>query len=104
MSKWYDQHLVETSDHHFGGKQRVFRFENGYGASVIPEFEIREYDSEELEDPEGKPHDMKPIKGMWEIAVLLHDELCYDTSITDDVLRRQNDPEVDNILGMISRL
>lgn len=104
MSKWYDEHLVETADHHFGGKQRIFRFENGYGASVIPEYKMRDYDSEELENPEGHAHNMKPIKGMWEIAVLLHDDLCYDTPITDDVLRCQNDPEVDNILGQISRL
>ena len=48
---------------------------------------------------------MKPKKGWWEIAVLdSSGELCYDTDITDDVLRNQCDPDVDNILGKISRL
>ena len=41
----------------------------------------------------------------WEIAVLdSAGELCYDTAVTDDVLRQQCDPDVDNILGQISRL
>ena len=48
---------------------------------------------------------MKPRKGFWEIAVLDGaGELCYETEVTDDVLRHQCDPDVDNILGQISRL
>ena len=48
---------------------------------------------------------MKPVKGWYEIAVLDYDgELCYNTEVTDDVLRHHCDPDVDNILGQISRL
>ena len=36
--------------------------------------------------------------------VFHNDELTYDTPITDDVLRHQTDPDVDNILGQIKRL
>jgi len=36
--------------------------------------------------------------------VLNEGELCYDTEITGDVIGYLNDPEVDNILGQISRL
>ena len=47
---------------------------------------------------------MMPKKGFWEIGVFYNGELCYDTPITDDVLRHQSDPDVDNVLGKISRL
>jgi len=47
---------------------------------------------------------MTPVKGKWELAVFWDGELCYDSPITNDVLRNLNDPEVDNYLGQISRL
>lgn len=103
MKKW-SEYLVTEQKHHFGGKQRIYKFPNGFGASVIPEFEITDDEQyEEHLNPEDTSK-MKPIKGVYEIAVLYHDELCYDTNITNDVLRRQCDPDVDNILGQISRL
>ena len=103
--KHWDQFLESDTEHHYGGRQRIYQFPNGYGASVIPEYDITEDDQyDEHLDPEDN-NKMKPKKGFWEIAVLdSAGELCYDTEVTDDVLRRQNDPEVDNILGLISRL
>jgi hypothetical protein len=47
---------------------------------------------------------MMPKKGFWEVAVFKDGELCYDTEITDDVMRHLNDPDVDNILGQIKNL
>ena len=82
-----NQFLKETN-HVNNGIQKVYQFPNGYGASVI-----RHKGSYGF------------VKGLWEVAVL--DEaghLDYSTPITDDVLGRLNDPEVDNVLGQISRL
>ena len=54
---------------YYGGIQKEYQFDNGYGASVI--CHAGSYG--------GK-------NGRWELAVLLHGILCYDTSITNDVL------------------
>jgi|TARA_R110001592_G_scaffold316901_1_gene593528 hypothetical protein len=108
MRNWID-YLIEEKPHHdgaWGGKHRIYKFENGYGASVIPEYIERNIDeNDEHEDPEANFLGyMKPKKGFWEVAVFYNDELCYDTHITDDVLRHLNDPELDDVLGKISRL
>lgn len=81
-----NEYLIETNKH-MDGIQKVYQFPNGYGASVIKHKGSYGYD-----------------KGLWELAVLHEGELCYDTEITSDVIGRLNDPEVDNILGQISRL
>ena len=106
MNQW-KEFLVSDKPHHYGGSHRIYRFENGYGASVIPEFElINNLHDEYVEnqDPEIPESGMRPIKGRWELAVFQDGELCYTSGITDDVLRRLNDPEVDNYLGIIHRL
>jgi len=104
MKKW-EEFLESDTRHHLGGRQRIYKFPNGFGASVIPEYEFTEDDEhDEHLDPEDT-NKMKPVKGWYEIAVLDYDgELCYNTEVTDDVLRHQCDPDVDNILGQISRL
>ena len=78
----------------FGGVQKLYRFANGYGASVV-QF-CYSYGG-----PEGK----------WELAVLKYDgdgeddcEITYDTPITDDVVGYLSDDEVDDILEWIEML
>lgn len=96
---WQKDFLVEERPHMdgtWGGTQRVYAFPNGYGASVIPEYK-------ELTTKDGK-YRRTPIKGCWEVAVLFEDELCYTTPLTDDVIRRLNDPQVDDILIKIRNL
>ena len=109
MAKWYKEYLVSDRPHHdgaWGGRQRIYKFPNGYGASVIPEYVENEIDEhEEHQNPEFDIRStMKVKKGFWEIGVFYNDELTHDTPITDDVLRQQTDPDVDNILGQIKRL
>lgn len=70
-----------------GGVQKLYSFPNGYGASVIKHKGSYGGDN-----------------GLWELAVLFNDELCYDTEITGDVIGHLNDPEVDNILRQIANL
>lgn len=70
------------------GTQRVYKFPNGMGASVVR-------------------HDFSygGNKGLWEIAVL--DEqgsIDYSTPITNDVIGHQTDSQVTDILEQIKDL
>lgn len=80
--------VEENPTWHGEGVQRIYKFPNGYGASVIS-------------------HDKSygGRSGLWELAVLdAEGDLCYATDITDDVIGHLNDPQVDEVLGRISRL
>ena len=77
-----------------GGVQKLYRFENGYGASVV-----RFYGSYGFE------------QGLWELAVLkfngegINDfNLCYDTPITNDVVGRITESRAEEILEEIKGL
>lgn len=71
---------------HMGGTQRVYRFDNGYGASVVNH--AYSYGTE--------------------LAVLKWDgakfELTYDTPITSDVIGHLSESDVDDLLERISSL
>ena len=74
------------------GIQKIYRFENNYGASVIKT--TGSYGHE---------------KGLWELAVIFftdreHYELCYETDITDDVIGYLILDEVDRILSKIKKI
>jgi|TARA_R110000744_G_scaffold305634_1_gene413984 hypothetical protein len=71
-----------------GGRQKLYHFKNGYGASVVKH--------------EGS---YGGKSGLWELAVLdAEGSLCYDTEITDDVIGHLNDPQVDALLNQIANL
>jgi len=71
------RYLVENNNVH-GGTQRIYKFPNGYGASII-----RHKGSYGFKD------------GLWELAVLdSTGTLCYDTSVTNDVIGYLSDEEV----------
>jgi hypothetical protein len=81
------------------GVQKLYRFPNGYGASVV----------------KGE-HTYGGEDGLWELAVLtfsdkdgatLDDydfEICYTTDITEDVLGHLTDEEVEINLRKIKEL
>ena len=82
---------IETKPRH-GGIQKVYKFDNGYGASVI-----RHSGSYGGND------------GLWELAVIKFQgegkwSLDYRTSITDDVIGYLSDQEVDDLLGRVEAL
>lgn len=81
-----NEYLTETNKVN-GGIQKVYKFPNGYGASVIKHKGSYGYS-----------------EGLWELAVLNEGELCYDTEITNDVIGYLNDPEVDRYLRRINQL
>jgi len=78
---------TESKYRHGGGVQHVYRFPNGYGASVIQGTYTY-----------GGPD------GLWEVAVLKGENLCYDTPITDDVLGYCDDDAVADLLVRIAAL
>ena len=78
---------TETKAHPFGGTIKIYKFSNGYGASVVKTG--GSYGGGE---------------GLWELAVLKGSALTYDTPITDDVLGWLSDQDVENILDQIQAL
>lgn len=73
------------------GTQRLYRFDNGYGASVV-----------RFSGSYGNEY------GLWELAVIKWSgesyELTYDTPVTDDVIGWLSDDEVQDNLGKIRGL
>ena len=83
--KYFDNFTERLEANH--GVQKIFSFDNGYGASVI-----RHKGSYGFE------------KGLWELAVLAGSELTYDTEITNDVIGHLTEEKVDKLLERISKL
>ncbi len=82
-------YLTEELD---GGQHYLFKFDNGYGASVI-------------KTKFSYGHD----EDLWELAVIKFDEhsewdLTYDTPITNDVMGYLTDNEVTELLERIKDL
>ncbi len=87
----YEKYLVRTSAC-YGGIQYVFRFENGYGASIIKHWFSYGHENDS-----------------WELAILKFDgdetsHICYDTELTDDVIGYLSDERVRSYLGDIKEL
>ena len=70
-----------------GGVQHVYSFSNGYGASVVK-------------------HDFSygGKQGLWELAVLEGEDICYTSGITDDDIGHLSWVNVEKILGEIKSL
>jgi len=77
----------------FDGVQRLYRFDNGYGAIVTRH--LGSY---------GGP------RGLWEVAVIVWNsvnngwDLCYSTPITDDVIEYLEEDQVNTVLSFIEKL
>ena len=77
----------ETNKIH-GGVQKIYRFKNGRGASVIKHLGSYGYADD-----------------LWELAVLDGgDDIDYDTPITSDVVGCQTNEEIQALLLEISKL
>ena len=64
-----------------------YHFENGYGASVV-----------------CHPGSYGYADGLFELAVLHDGELCYNTSVADDVVGYQTDEGISDLLDEIASL
>ena len=81
------------------GKQKLYRFKNNYGASVIQSLDF------------GFGGSYGAAQSQWELAVIKFSgselspfSLCYDTGITDDVIGNLDEDEVEEILAKIEAL
>lgn len=85
--------LIIERDHPagIGGVQKIYRFDNGYGASVVK-----------------TPFSYGGEKGLWELGVLEFTgedyKLTYKTPITEDVLGNLNKDEIEKTLEAIKAL
>jgi hypothetical protein len=70
-----------------GGVMSRIYFENGYGASVV-----------------NTPYTYGGDKGLYELAVIKDDELCYDTPITNDVIGYLRPEDVTDVMEKIQQL
>jgi hypothetical protein len=75
-----------------GGEQRLYKFANGYGASVV-----------------RSAYSYGGKNGKWELAVICYAaggdySLCYTTPITNDVIGWLDDADVDALLDKIEDL
>ena len=78
------------------GTERIYRFPNGYGASVIRH--ENSYGGRSSTGSQG-------VQSLYELAVLdSNDEICYDTPVTSNVIGWLTISEVDSLLEDISRL
>ena len=66
------------------GIQYEYSFPNGYGASVIK-----------------TTYSYGGQAGLWEVAVLYQDEICYTSGITEDVIGHLDSKEVKSLLERI---
>ena len=82
----FRQYLKDTN-YVNGGVQHVYSFPNGYGASVVK-------------------HDFSygGKNGLWELAVLNGEELCYTSGITEDVIGHLSWKNVEETLSEIKQL
>ena len=69
------------------GVRRIYTFDNGYEASVV--CHTNSY---------GGP------EGLWELAVMLDDELVYDTPVTSDVIGWLTDADLATVLDQVEAL
>jgi hypothetical protein len=93
--------LMKRKIHEGVTDQEIYRFPNGYGASVI----------------RGKHTTYGGSEGLYELAVVIYDDgpqkewstdidfsICYDTSLTDDVIGYLTRKQVNSYLKEIFEL
>jgi len=81
-------HVFESHNFKLLNEQWVFKFENGYGASVV-----------------RGPYTYGGSEGLYELAVLSKDGFIdYTTPITDDVEGHLNEADVERLLDSIKKL
>lgn len=72
---------------HRPGIQAIVHFPNNYGASIVQ-----------------SPYSYGGENGLYELAVLFNNDICYDTPITSDVLGYLKPEDVTEYLEQIEKL
>jgi hypothetical protein len=88
-----------------GTTHSIYHFENGYGASVIPEYDHGlEQPLRILSTPDNLELAVLHYVGTGDVHDDKNWDLCYDSPITSDVLRRLTQDEVNQLLDQIAAL
>lgn len=92
----------------YTGDQRVYRYDNGFGASLVQICIIRTNPDEIMPYTGIHPVTDEPL---WEVSVVQFNsdddtdfELTFETSIADDVIRFVTDSKAERILRQIKEL
>lgn len=89
-SRGFEYYIIEDRPTNYGGQQQVYKFPNGFGASVVNGAILHSF----------------PF--YVEVAVIIFDgdgwSITYDTSITDDVEVLADHVELINLLSEIYKL
>jgi hypothetical protein len=85
--KFEDLNFTTINESHMQGKRCRIEFNNGYGASVV-----------------SHDYSYGGKNGLYEVAVLKDNDICYDTPITNDVIGYLTEDEVSDILIKIQNL
>jgi len=89
MKQFKDLEFISVNDTYMSGKRARIKFDNGYGASVVLH---------------NNPYDSKQ-HGLYEIAILdTANQICYETSIANDVIKYLTEERVTDILIKIQCL
>jgi hypothetical protein len=83
------KHTPVHSRAHLGGSQDIYRFENGYGASVVNHRFSYGTELAVVRFTGANPTDFR---------------LCYDTPVTDDVIGHLNNNTLSALLDQIAAL
>jgi len=80
---------INFNPHHHDefGERAVFNFANGYGASII-----------------CGQYSYGGSEGLYEVAVMHNEEICYDSGLTEDVIGHLDKEDVVSLLNKISKL
>ena len=93
--------LVERPHNIKPGIHRLYRFDNGYGASVV-RFSLPGLDGYGSYTSNEKEWEVAVVR--WKDRKMNRFDLVYDTPITDDVLGHVHDDDLDELLDSIEAL
>lgn len=85
MKKFND--LVFTPHSIFPGIHTILNFDNGYGVSVI-----------------RNTHSYGSENGLYEMAIIKGNKVCYDSGITNDVLGNLTENDVTKYMELVQKL
>lgn len=90
------------------GDQRIYRFPNGFGASLVKICMVRDNKNEVMPFTGLHPVTDEPL---WELGIVYFNSdddtdytITFETSVSDDVIRRVTDSRAELILRQIKEL
>lgn len=109
MIKYKATKVIKSNSLHHKGIQKVYKFPNGWGASIIRFMSIDNFENKSIKNKYRYTTYTKNNK-QWELAVIKFNpdnnkewEINYDNKITRDVVGYLTDSGVNRILSKIKK-